>query len=136
MAASATSSTASTTARQATCRGPCANIHPDASVPSPDLAYHDGGFYEVVLAIAILAIIWRFRGRQLPPLAMLWSVVGLYAVGRFVMFFARSDSAELALGLTGAQWTSAALALTALLGLFHAVRYRSVADALQETASQ
>lgn len=99
------------------------HLHPDASVPSPDLAYHDGGLYEIALALAILPIVRTLHRRELQPLTMLWTVIGLYGLGRFGMFFARSDSAELALGLSGAQWTSLALVVTALAG-FAVTRYR------------
>jgi phosphatidylglycerol:prolipoprotein diacylglycerol transferase len=80
--------------------------HPDAEVPSSELAYHSGGFYEVVLALLMLAIVWPLRHRFRRPGMLLWTVIGLYSAGRFAMFFVRSDSETLALGLNGAQWTS------------------------------
>jgi len=85
------------------------NTHPAADVPSPAVAYHSGGLYEVVLALAIFALVWPLRRRFETPLMAVCMVVALYAVGRFLMFFYRSDSAQLGLGLTGAQWTSLAL---------------------------
>ena len=89
--------------------------HPEALVPSNELAYHSGGFYEVVLALAILAVVWPLRHRFPHPGMLLWVVISLYASGRFAMFFVRSDSDTIALGLNGAQWTS--LALLALAGM-------------------
>jgi len=51
---------------------------------------------------------------------MLWTVVGLYAAGRFVMFFYRSDSRSVALGLDTSQWLSLLLVVLAGAGLAHA----------------
>jgi hypothetical protein len=85
------------------------NTHPDALTPSPDLAYHSGGLYEVLIALIVFAIAWPLRKRLTCPLALMWLVIALFAVGRFVEFFARSDSPDLALGLEIAQWTSLAL---------------------------
>ncbi|MCA1674044.1 MAG: prolipoprotein diacylglyceryl transferase [Actinobacteria bacterium] len=96
--------------------------HPEAEVPSANLGYHPGGLYEVALGLALLAIVWPLRHRLRRPGALLWSVIGLYAAGRFLMFFYRSDSAELALGLNGTQWLSLAIAAVAAAGLAWAVR--------------
>ena len=57
-----------------------------------------------------MALRRRLRGR---PTSMIWLVLALLALGRFVEFFARSDSATSALGLETAQWTSVALFLIA-----------------------
>ncbi len=97
--------------------------HPDAQVPSPDLAYHDGGLYEVALGLAIFVLVWPLRHRFRRPLGLLWTVVVLYAAGRFVEFFYRLDSAQLALGLNAAQWTSIALLAVAGLGALGAARH-------------
>jgi phosphatidylglycerol:prolipoprotein diacylglycerol transferase len=90
------------------------NTHPDALTPSPDVAYHSGGLYEVLIAAIVFAIAWPLRKRLKRPLALMWLVIALFAVGRFFEFFLRSDSADLALGLEIAQWTS--LALLAIAG--------------------
>jgi phosphatidylglycerol:prolipoprotein diacylglycerol transferase len=93
------------------------NTHPDADVPSNEIAYQSGGLYEVALGLLMLAIIWPLRHRFQRPGMLLWTVIGLYAAGRFVMFFGRSDSDDLALGLNGAQWTSLALLLVAAVAM-------------------
>jgi len=93
------------------------NAHPDASTPNPELAYHSGGLYEMALGLAMLAVIWPLRGRFRHPGVLFWTVIALYAVGRFAMFFYRSDSDEVALGLNGAQWTSLVLLALAVLAL-------------------
>ncbi len=94
------------------------NSHPDALTPNPELAYHSGGLYEMVLGLAMLALIWPLRHRFRRPWQLFWTVIALYAAGRFAMFFYRSDSDELALGLNGAQWTSLALLGAALLAIW------------------
>jgi phosphatidylglycerol---prolipoprotein diacylglyceryl transferase len=94
--------------------------HPDAEVPSGALAYHPGGLYELVLALAILAILWPLRRRFTTAGILLWTVIALYGAGRFAMFFARSDSDEWALGLVSSQWVSLALMVIALVGVARA----------------
>lgn len=101
------------------------NTHPDALVPNPDIAYHSGGLYEVLLASLIFAIVWPLRHRLDRPTAMVWSVLGLFAVGRFFEFFLRSDSETLALGLSTTQWTSLALVVVAALGAWATSRQRA-----------
>lgn len=83
--------------------------HPDAEVPATGVAYHSGGLYEIVLGLVMLAVIWPLRHRFRAPLQLLWLVVAFYAAGRFVIFFFREDSDELAMGLSNGQWTSLAL---------------------------
>ena len=98
------------------------NTHPDASVPDPGVAYHSGGLYEVLLGAVVFAIVWPLRRRLRKPLLAVWTVFALFAVGRFVEFFFRSDSDTLALGLNAAQWSSVVLLAAALVGAWHSVR--------------
>jgi hypothetical protein len=63
---------------------------------------------EVILGAAIFAVMWLMRDRARRDGELAWLVLGLFAFGRFFEFFARSDSADLALGLDNAQWTSVA----------------------------
>ena len=63
----------------------------------------------------VFAIAWPLRHR-LRPGALTWLVVALFSFGRFIEFFARSDSPDLALGLSNAQWTSLGMLLVALAG--------------------
>ena len=93
------------------------NTHPDAGVPSPDIAYHSGGLYEVLIALMVLAIVWPLRRRLTRPLTAVWTVIALFSAGRFVEFFYRSDSDEVLLGLDSTQWTSLAVLIVALTGL-------------------
>ena len=101
------------------------NTHPDADVPSPDVAYHSGGLYEVLIAAAVFVVVVALRRRLVRPTAMTWLVIALLAAGRFVEFFARSDSATGALGLELAQWTSLGLIGIAGLGAWLTLGRRS-----------
>ena len=98
------------------------NTHPDADVPSPDIAYHNGGLYESLIGLATFAVVLALRHRLRQPLAMVWLVFGLMSAGRFVEFFVRSDSEKVALGLETAQWTSIVLMLVAAVGLLASAR--------------
>jgi phosphatidylglycerol:prolipoprotein diacylglycerol transferase len=93
------------------------NSHADALTPNPELAYHSGGLYEVMIGAIVFSIAWPLRKRLQPrPLALTWLVLALLAVGRFFEFFLRSDSADLALGLEIAQWTSLLILAVAVVG--------------------
>ncbi len=86
------------------------NANPHALTPNPAFAYQNGGLYEVLLALLIFVIVWPLRDRLLrTPLTLTWLVLALFAAGRFLEFFLRSDSPNLALGLDNAQWTSLVL---------------------------
>ena len=98
------------------------NTHPDAEVPSPDVSYHSGGLYDVMLGLAVLAVVWPLRNRIQSPTMLVWLVLGLFGAGRFVEFFWRSDSDAVALGLNSAQWTSLGLVLVAAVGAVAAWR--------------
>jgi phosphatidylglycerol:prolipoprotein diacylglycerol transferase len=101
------------------------NTHPDADVPSPDVAYHNGGLYESLIGLLTLVLVLALRHRLRRPLAMVWLVFGLMSAGRFVEFFVRSDSETVALGLETAQWTSIVLMLVAAAGLIVSSRKRA-----------
>jgi phosphatidylglycerol---prolipoprotein diacylglyceryl transferase len=99
------------------------NSHPDALTPNPDLAYHSGGLYEVLIGAIVFAIVWPLRKRLEPrPLALMWLMLALLALGRFFEFFLRSDSGDLALGLETAQWTSLLLLTIAAAGAWLTLR--------------
>ena len=103
------------------------NANPDALTPNPAFAYHNGGLYEALLGLLIFAIVWPLRHRLRTPLSLTWLVLGLFAAGRFVEFFARSDSPQLALGLTNAQWTSLVLVVIVATG-WTLTRRRAIAQ--------
>jgi phosphatidylglycerol:prolipoprotein diacylglycerol transferase len=93
------------------------NSHPDADVPSHDIAYHSGGLYEMLIGLTTFAVALALHRRLCSrPTAMVWLVIALLGAGRFFEFFARSDSAGSVLGLDTAQWTSLVLILIAAAG--------------------
>jgi phosphatidylglycerol:prolipoprotein diacylglycerol transferase len=101
------------------------NTHPDADVPSHVIAYHNGGLYESMIGFATFAVAFALHRRlRSRPTAMIWLVMALLALGRFVEFFTRSDSATSALGLEVAQWTSIGLLLVAAAGAWTTARRR------------
>lgn len=99
------------------------NSHPDALTPNSALAYQSGGLYEVLLGLAVFAVMWSVRNRSRSPGDLAWLVLGLFAAGRFLEFFLRSDSPSLALGLDNAQWTSIVLIVAVVAG-WRFTRYR------------
>lgn len=105
------------------------NSHPDASVPSPDVAYHSGGLYDLLIGAVIFAVVWPLRHRLRRPTEIVWLVLALLGAGWFVEFFARSDSDTIALGVSSAQWTSLAILAVGVCGLLAARRVPPVADA-------
>ncbi|MBA3305627.1 MAG: prolipoprotein diacylglyceryl transferase, partial [Thermoleophilaceae bacterium] len=51
---------------------------PAAEVPSPDIAYHAGGLYEIVLALLVAAALYGLGKRLRKPGALLWTAIALY----------------------------------------------------------
>ncbi len=92
------------------------NSNPDALTPDPHLAYENGGLFEVALALFVLTAMLILQRYLKRPGDLAWAVVGLFALGRFFEFFLRSDSPNLALGLSNAQWTSLGLLAGAVIG--------------------
>jgi phosphatidylglycerol:prolipoprotein diacylglycerol transferase len=92
------------------------NSNPDALTPNPAFAYQNGGLYEVLLALVVFALVFPLRDRLPRPGDLAWLVLGLFSLGRFFEFFLRSDSPQLALGLSNAQWTSLALVAAVIAG--------------------
>jgi prolipoprotein diacylglyceryltransferase len=70
----------------------------------------------VLLAALIFAVVWPLRRRLPRPGELTWLVLGLFAVGRFFVFFVRSDSPALALGLSNTQWTSLGMLAVVVAG--------------------
>ena len=97
------------------------NSSPEAMTPDPTIAYQSGGLYEVLLGLAIFAIIWPLRHRLRRPGDLAWLVLALFAVGRFFELFIRTASPKLALGLNNAQWTSIAILVAVVVGRTYTV---------------
>jgi phosphatidylglycerol:prolipoprotein diacylglycerol transferase len=102
------------------------NSNPHALTPDPHLAYLSGGLFEALLGLAIFAIVWPLRDRVHQTGTLAWLVLGLFAVGRFFVQFARSDPKG-ALGLANAQWVSIALLAISLAGWSLMARLRRAA---------
>jgi phosphatidylglycerol:prolipoprotein diacylglycerol transferase len=111
------------------------NTHPDALTPSPEIAYHTGGLYEVLIGAIVFAIVWPLRTRLQRPLALMWLMLALLATGRFLEFFLRSDSADLAFGLEIAQWTSLALLAVVAAGAWLTLARRPATSWRPEAAA-
>ncbi|MHB1835101.1 MAG: prolipoprotein diacylglyceryl transferase [Solirubrobacteraceae bacterium] len=92
-----------------------AYTHPGAEVPRLGVPYQPGALYEIVLGLAIFVVLWPLRHRLRTTMAAWW-FVGLYSLGRFAMFFYRSDSPASALGLKTEQWVSLGLLALAVAG--------------------
>jgi phosphatidylglycerol:prolipoprotein diacylglycerol transferase len=92
--------------------------HPAAEVPSGQIAYHPGGLYEIVLALGIAVVVGLVYRSLRRPGQLLFLVIGLYAIGRFAMFFYRVDSEPLMLGLDTSQWISLAIAALSAVGFW------------------
>jgi phosphatidylglycerol:prolipoprotein diacylglycerol transferase len=107
------------------------NANPHALTPNPNFAYQNGGLYEMLLAAAIFVLVWPLRHRFRTQISLVWLVLILFAGGRFFEFFLRSDSPELALGLSNAQWTSLVLLVASTLGWIYTARR----SRLRESAS-
>lgn len=89
---------------------------PATHVPEVGVAYESGALYEVAFAMVLAAFALLVR-RSLPrPGQLLWLVLGLYSLGRFLIFFAVRDVSVVALGLRQAQRTSLALIAVSLAG--------------------
>lgn len=98
------------------------NTHPDADVPSPDVAYHSGGLYDLLIGLAVFIVVWPLRHRLRTPTQVMWLVLALIGAGRFIEFFAREDSDVVALGLSSAQFTSLGILAVGMAGMLVAGR--------------
>ena len=95
---------------------------PAAAVPNTQLAYQSGAFYEILLALLMLGVLWPLRSRLRVPGLLLCVTVALYALGRFLIFFIIRDSSVVALGLRQAQLTSLALLAISAVGAWWLTR--------------
>ncbi|MGI8460787.1 MAG: prolipoprotein diacylglyceryl transferase [Solirubrobacterales bacterium] len=107
---------------------------PDAEVPSVDAAYHPGGLYESLVGLVIFAVIWPLRKHFRTPGVLFATVIGLYSLGRFLIFFVRSDSDQLALGLSNSQWISLVLIAAAVAAVAVLRKRASMPPAAPEPA--
>ncbi|MFC1924007.1 prolipoprotein diacylglyceryl transferase [Chloroflexota bacterium] len=64
--------------------------HPDAFA-DPFVAGHPAPVYEIIWLLAIFAVLWKLRGRLIPPGSLFLVTVALYSFGRFFISWARAE---------------------------------------------
>lgn len=67
-------------------------LNPGAMVPKLGVAYQPVFFYEQLLDLAIFAILWTFRKRITVDGHLFALYLGLYAIGKFVLTFVRTEA--------------------------------------------
>jgi phosphatidylglycerol:prolipoprotein diacylglycerol transferase len=103
--------------------GPLGLAYSKPGVMAPELGvyYTPTPVYEILMNLAIFAVIWRLRRRNLPDGALFLCYLVLYASGRFFVTF-WSSYEILALGLNQAQWVSIVAIAVAVPWLLYLVR--------------
>lgn len=67
------------------------------------------------MAMMLPGTLWLWRPTS--PGNLMWTVVRVYAIGRFLAFFAARDVPVVGWGLRQAQWQSIALIVAAAIGI-------------------
>lgn len=110
-----------------------AYVSPNAMVPQLGVYYTPTPLYEIAMNLAIFALLWRLRQRDLPDGALALTYLVLYSAGRFVISI-WSSYLVVAWGLNQAQIVSLiafTLALPALAYLM--MRHRNPARVATQT---
>ncbi len=94
---------------------------PDVMAPALGVYYTPTPVYEIIMNLAIFAVIWRLRRRNLPDGALFLIYLLLYSTGRFAVTF-WSSYQTLALGLNQAQWVSLGVLVVATPWLLYLLR--------------
>jgi phosphatidylglycerol:prolipoprotein diacylglycerol transferase len=87
--------------------------NPNSYAPADGVARHPAQFYEMFGDLIIAGILLKLRGR-LPDGVLFSTYLILFAALRFLLFFARGDVPEVALGLKNGQWTALAILAVAV----------------------
>lgn len=90
-----------------------AYVSPNAMVPQLGVYYAPTPLYEIAMNLAIFALLWRLRKRDLPDGALVLIYLVLYSAGRFVISF-WSSYLVVAFGLNQAQIISVLAFVVAL----------------------
>lgn len=99
-------------------------LNPRAMVPQTGVAYEPVFLYEMVWDLGVFALLWWLRPRLRANGLLFAAYLGLYAVGKFVLTFGRTETVWFA-GLQEAQLLSiAALALAAAWAWWSAAGHR------------
>lgn len=109
--------------------GPLGLAYTTPGVMAPELGvyYTPTPVYEIVMNLAIFAVIWRLRQRNLPDGALFLTYLLLYSIGRFLITF-WSSYEILALGLNQAQWVSIGALIVAIPWLLYMLRHHEPAN--------
>lgn len=99
---------------------------PNALVPELGVYYTPTPMYELIMNVAIFAVLWRLRTRRLPAGALTLLYFVLYSSGRFIIAFWSSYKTT-ALGLNQAQLISLAVLIVAVPLLVALMRTRRLA---------
>jgi phosphatidylglycerol:prolipoprotein diacylglycerol transferase len=89
-----------------------AYLHPGAFVVERGVPYQPAAAYEIIINLAALALLWPLRlilPKRVGTGAFFCLYVALYAIGQFLIFFARSNDFVPFLGINAlkqAQWTA------------------------------
>jgi phosphatidylglycerol---prolipoprotein diacylglyceryl transferase len=105
--------------------GPFGLAYTKPGVMAPELGvyYTPTPVYEIIMNLAIFAVIWRLRRRNLPDGALFLTYLLLYSVARFLITF-WSSYQTLALGLNQAQWVSIGALIIATPWLLYLLRHK------------
>lgn len=101
-----------------------AYTQPGAMVPELGVYYTPTPIYEMLMNLAIFAVVWKLRRRPLPDGMLFLVYLLLYAGGRFVITF-WSSYQTVALGLNQAQLISLAALFVGLPWLVYLLRKRA-----------
>lgn len=88
---------------------------PEGSPPTTE-PVHPTQIYEILMTLPLFGFLWWQRKRDLPDFFLFWEFCFLYGVQRFVVEVFRINP-RLALGLSAAQWLSAAMVVLGLGGM-------------------
>lgn len=98
-----------------------AYTNPGAMVPELGVYYTPTPVYEIIMNLAIFAVIWRLRNRKLPEGGLFLIYLLLYSTGRFIVTF-WSSYRIVAFGLNQAQLISLAALIIGLPWLVYLLR--------------
>ena len=105
-----------------------AYTNPGAMVPELGVYYTPTPVYEIIMNLAIFAVVWRLRNRKLPEGSLFLIYLLLYSTGRFFVTF-WSSYRMVALGLNQAQLISLAALIIGLPWLVYLLRGKKAVHA-------
>jgi phosphatidylglycerol:prolipoprotein diacylglycerol transferase len=109
-----------------------AYVSPNAMVPQLGVYYTPTPLFEIIMNLAIFAVLWRLRKREMPDGALALTYLVLYSAGRFVISI-WSSYLIVAFGLNQAQIISiAAFAIALPLLAFLLLRNRNQAHIVMQ----